>query len=98
MLVEGALILIIGIVIGRLWGKDRKKNTGLKDPKPVCGCKHHYSMHDAETGHCHGQVRGNPLRYDSFDDPTAWEMVQCPCRRYAGPEPLPTLYAPEIAS
>lgn len=97
MLVEGALILVIGIAIGRLWGADRRKGKGLRDPKPVCGCKHHYSMHDPETGLCHGQARGKPLKYDTFNDPTAWEPVPCGCRRYTGPEPLPTLYAPEIA-
>jgi hypothetical protein len=29
--------------------------------------------------------------------PVAWETVQCPCRRYVGPEPLTTLYAPELS-
>ncbi|NJQ07634.1 hypothetical protein [Streptomyces lonarensis] len=36
-----------------------------------------------------------PAAADAGGKPAA-EPRQCPCRRYAGPEPLATLYAPEI--
>lgn len=95
-ILEGGICVLVGILVGRAWQKAKKPKH--KDPKPVCGCRHHYSMHDPETGQCHGLMNGKPLRYDSFNDPTAWEQIPCGCRRYSGPEPLPTYYAPEIAS
>ena len=67
-----------------------------KDPKPVCGCSHHYSFHDPKSGNCHGFVNGEPVKYDAFRDPTAWAQVQCPCRQYSGPMPLPEYFAPEL--
>ena len=82
----GALILLVGIVIGRMWGrvasKPQKAISG--DPEPTCGCKHHYAMH-AKDGHCHA------ADYDRWRE----ESVPCTCQRYTGPEPLPT-YTAEI--
>jgi hypothetical protein len=47
---EGALILLAGIAIGRLLPA-RRKGPG-PPPKPVCGCGHHFSYHDPETRAC----------------------------------------------
>lgn len=93
---EGALCVLIGIVIGRIWRRDKKGTAG--DPVPVCGCEHHYSMHDLEAGRCYGTVRGKPLKYNDFNRPVVWEQVPCTCRRYTGPEPLPAYYAPGVSS
>jgi hypothetical protein len=60
-MLEGALILLAGILIG--WVA-RSLPARRKDPKPV------------EAG---------------------YEHKPCACRRYSGPEPMPTYYAPEIA-
>ena len=57
-MVEGALILLAGILIGRFFASRRKD----PDPKPVeavCGCKHHHSMHVPETGACNARERGD---------------------------------------
>jgi hypothetical protein len=93
-MITGALILLAGILIGRLLPSRRRK-----EPKPVeavCGCRHHHAMHDGETGHCHAQV-DKPTRYDRYGSATAYAKVQCSCRRYSGPEPLPLVFAQEIA-
>lgn len=94
-MITGALILLAGILIGAI---ARSLPARRKSPKPVtavCGCRHHHAMHDSETGHCHAQV-DEPARYDAYGNATAYTKVQCSCRRYSGPEPLPSYYAPEI--
>jgi hypothetical protein len=86
---EGALTLLAGIAIGWLL---RSLPARRKDPKPVeavCGCTHHHSMHDPETGKCNAAVNAG--------DWTGKDYRPCACRRYSGPEPMPTYYAPEIA-
>jgi hypothetical protein len=92
---EGALILLAGIAAGWLL---RSLPARRKDPKPVeaeCGCTHHHSMHDPETGECNAEVA--VARYNKDGDWTGYEYRPCACRRYSGPEPMPTYYAPEIA-
>jgi hypothetical protein len=96
-MLAGAFILAIGILLGRLLPERRKEPRPLKSPRPVCGCTHHYSMHDPETGACNEVVNGKPLRFDRFEEPIQWEQVGCACLRYSGPEPLPTYIATEIA-
>jgi hypothetical protein len=94
--ITGALILAAGILAGWLL---RSLPARHREPEPVeavCGCEHHHAMHDPETGHCHAQV-DKPTKYDECGDPVAFTKVQCPCRQYSGPEPLPTVFAPGIA-
>lgn len=95
-MITGALILLFGIALGWLL---RSLPPRRKGPKPIearCGCRHHHSMHDPETSRCHARV-DEPATYDLDGDPTSFRKVQCSCRRYSGPEPIPSLYAPEIA-
>ena len=77
-MLEGALILLAGIVIGRVLPGRRRKKAATGGP--VCGCGHHHSYHDPETGRCNATRFGDP----------------CKCLSYTGPEPLPEFYAPEI--
>lgn len=80
----GALILFIGIVIGRF---SRKKSLPAitRDPEPICGCSHHYALHDRD-GVCRKQVARTDAAYGKH-------YVDCGCQRYTGPEPLPTYTA-----
>jgi hypothetical protein len=96
-MIEGALILLAGILTGRFLPGRRGKLKLTKPPKPVCGCSHHHSFHDRESSRCHATVNGVPIHRDRFGDADAWEQAQCPCRAYSGPEPMPSYYAPEIA-
>lgn len=44
----------VGVVawsVGVLTGKRRQKAKIPKEPEPICGCNHHFSMHD-ENGVC----------------------------------------------
>ncbi|MEU7861573.1 hypothetical protein [Nonomuraea sp. NPDC049141] len=84
-----------------------EKTKAGQPPEPVCGCGHHIAFHEPSTGQCHSQVRvvTKWMRNPSFGEDDGkpeeiameWESQQCPCRRYSGPEPLTTLYAPELS-
>lgn len=56
-----------------------------QDPKPICGCEHHHCFHD-ENGCGH--------TYNWYDI-NIWKIVTCGCKRYTGPQPLPTVL-PEL--
>jgi hypothetical protein len=85
---EGALILI-----GRLLPARRKGPKA--PPKPVCGCGHHFSFHDREARACGYASR--PVVRSTSAITEYGDAMRCPCRNYAGPEPMPSYYAPEIA-
>ena len=96
-MLEGALILLVGIAIGRVLRlRARPKQYKPKPIVPKCGCGHHFSLHDPKTGECHGgfDFYGDPVNYQSK---TTKDGTPCRCRKYAGPEPLPEYYAPEIS-
>jgi hypothetical protein len=67
-----------------------------KQPVAVCGCSHHHSFHDPTTSECHALMNGNPVKFNSWKEPTAFEQVRCTCRQYSGPVPLPEFFAPEL--
>jgi hypothetical protein len=97
-ILEGGIIAALFFLAGRfLPGRKRHK---LPKPKPaMCSCSHELSFHDPETKHCHAQVRHKTKEIDTpLGGNATWEQVQCPCRQYIGPEPLPPEYfAPEIS-
>jgi hypothetical protein len=95
MLISGGMTLL-GMVIGRwVFRPFARSYSPPKQPKPICGCNHELSFHDPKNGICHGTVR-QPSRYDYLGNTTAWMTVQCTCKQYVGPQPLSTIYAPEI--
>jgi hypothetical protein len=63
-------------------------------PEPICGCEHHLSLHDPTNGGCSGKAREG-LKYTN-GRMTNWNWIPCPCKQYVGPQPLTTIYAPEI--
>jgi len=69
----GASIAVIGV--GYYLGKSSKPKP-YEEPKPICGCKHHYSYHAGEDGICHAWT-------DNYN------QYVCGCQKYVGPEPLP---------
>ena len=82
-------------------------------PEPICGCGHHLAYHDLHDGRCYAEVKrekadaaeaGSGGAESDSESATAtakpapenlWH--RCACRRYAGPEPIATVYAPQIA-
>jgi hypothetical protein len=91
-MLTGGGLLAIGFLVGRFAPARRRFPQPLK---PVCGCDHELAYHDPATGTCHGTVK-EPTRYDEYGDAIAYKTVQCTCRQYDGPTPLPMMYAPEI--
>jgi hypothetical protein len=94
-MIEGAAILLIGIVIGVILGRLPARRKGPKPVEAVCGCKHHHSMHNPETGACNASLPVD--RYAKNGEWTGKEYRACACVRYSGPEPLGVVFAPEIA-
>ncbi|RAG84759.1 hypothetical protein DN069_15075 [Streptacidiphilus pinicola] len=79
--------------------KDRREEQekALRGPEPVCGCGHHLAYHDLHDGRCYAEVKRKGGT-DGEGRPKGQAPAQCTCRRYAGPEPLATLYAPELTA
>lgn len=98
--IEVGVAVVIGVLLGRFLPNRRKGPKPKPDPKPVCGCKHHHSYHDPQTGQCHGTMRGKAIKFNDYAsrDPVAWEQVPCTCRQYSGPQPMPEFYAPELTA
>lgn len=87
-MITGALILVAGIVIGFALRSIPLRRTRLdRPPELECGCGHHYSFHDPETGQCHDKIWRGANNY-----------APCTCRRYTGPEPLPEYVPRELGS
>lgn len=93
-MIEGAVILIAGLLIGRFVPARRTKPE-QRQPEPICGCRHGRHDHDPATGVCNGQKK--VYRYDPLTELEVLDgYAPCTCRQYTGPEPLPQYYAPEI--
>lgn len=88
-LIVGAGILAVGYLAGHLVGRRRRRAIGAATAA-ICGCGHPLSHHDAESGECHFEVR---RRYSHTGEV---EFRPCTCRRYDGPQPLESFFAPTI--
>lgn len=92
-------LAVLMFPLGFIAGRNRRPRR-IKPVRPVCGCEHELAYHDPASGQCHKLVKGKEIKWDDEDPRYArgWERVQCQCRRYTGPQPLPEYYAPEITS
>lgn len=77
-------IFTAGAVFGRVTRRPKPPAPDL----PVCSCGHGYGTH--ENIGCADTVKRK--RWNSLGDPAGFEWVQCPCRVYDGPEPLPKIW------
>lgn len=91
-LLVGAALLGAGMLLGRLFPRRRRAGETPQLP-PVCGCGHDRAFHDQE-GRCHAVERTE--KKDIFGHTSGWLEAACTCRRYNGPIPLTTYYAPEL--
>jgi hypothetical protein len=91
--IEGALILLAGLVIGRFMPGRRRRPKPPKPVKPICGCTHGIQTHHPETGRCNARVQ--TYRHDGVKEVLAG-YAACACVRYSGPQPYPEFFAPEI--
>lgn len=92
LMVDGALILAAGILMGRFLPGRRRGAKAAAGPKPVCPCGHHRSFHEGGTGNC--AWKGTP-EHISF---VGTHTPKCECQAYGGPEIHPAFYAPEIGA
>lgn len=95
-MVLGTALLLVGIAIGYFIGNRRRPAPTpavAAEPQPICGCRHHLSQHDPETGQCHDTVK-EVSHYGMYQN--LYQTVACHCRQYVGPEPLPTLIALDL--
>jgi len=84
--VVGAGIGIAAYATGQALGRRRRtRDPFADDPKPICGCGHHYSLH-GEDGTCRAVSREIQ---EASTKGTTWVNQACGCARYTGPEPLP---------
>lgn len=83
-MLEGALILLAGIIIGRLLPERRR---AARNPRPACGCSHHHAYHDPETSQCHATVNGKPIHRNQYGNADAWEQVPLRLPPVLGPAP-----------
>jgi transposase len=72
-----------GYLLG--WHGPRRRKKLYEEPEPICGCRHHLSYH-GEDGECHAQV----MQYDPHKQKRV-AIGQCACKKYVGPEPMPTM-------
>jgi hypothetical protein len=86
-MLEGALILLAGILVGRFAPARRRKPKPPKPAKPICGCGHHLAQHDRATDSCHALIPAD--KYDV-------SRMQCTCKQYTGIQPMPEYFAPEV--
>lgn len=89
----GALALLVsGAAIGVPLGMRRQRALTAASG-PVCGCGHSLSLHDDKKARtCSAEVC-RP-HYKSWGERSGHEWVNCPCRRYVGPEPFTELWVP----
>jgi hypothetical protein len=99
-LLEVAAALLAGLAIGRR--RRRRFPTQPAKPRaPLCSCTHGLNYHDVETGLCHAKIPTGGSTLTVFDDQgrnlgEERQLMDCPCRRYIGPEPLPDLWIPPM--
>ncbi|MCZ2823831.1 MULTISPECIES: hypothetical protein [unclassified Modestobacter] len=89
----GVGAVLLGQAIGYVQGR---RHRAPKPIQAICGCGHGMSMHNAETERCHGMMNGDPLKYDSDKEPTAYKQVPCTCQRYVGPLPIDQVFSPPL--
>lgn len=92
-MLTGALILLGGIIAGRFLPNVRRGPRPPKQPKAICGCDHHLSMHDPKTLECkeiEEQDDGDPILSPGGTYIVGYKNSSrrpCNCRQYAGPKP-----------
>jgi hypothetical protein len=85
--VVGAGVGVAAYAIGQAQGRRRRRprDPYADDPQPLCGCGHHFALHD-DHGTCRGVIR--EIEKTTRRGVT-WVNHSCGCAKYTGPEPLP---------
>lgn len=96
-MIEGAIILLAGLVAGWL-ARGARREKSPETVTAVCGCTHARSMHVDGTGKCMEIGVDSYWEYSPKTDDQVMKHKEypCSCQLYDGPEPLQGYYAPEI--
>jgi hypothetical protein len=92
---------VVGTVRREFRKREEREELRRNPPpvQPICGCQHHISYHDPKTGACNDKVKTVIKRERVAGQMNStWRHDDCLCRRYVGPEPLVTFYAPDHAT
>lgn len=98
LLLEGGTLVAVGVLLGRFLPARRRTPKPFKPeppPKPVCGCTHHFALHDPQTKACHGTVK--TPKHNAAGGHVGYTYPACACRQYVGPIPYPDFVALDIA-
>lgn len=86
-MLTGGVLFLLGVLVGRFL--PARSPARPEPPKPICACGHPLSNHNPKTRACNvATIRLVNSREVGRGN--------CPCLQYVGPEPLPTVYAPEV--
>lgn len=69
-----------------------KRERPVEPVGPLCACTHVISAHGDGDGPCTADLKRE--HYQSGGDRNGWEYVPCPCKRYTGPKPIDSFFAP----
>lgn len=90
----GQFIVTAGATaIALRWAGFRFWKEKQKPPRAICGCEHHFAMHDLRTGECFALVK-KADGWTTGGSANHWTHVPCTCRHYTGPEPLSSIFQP----
>lgn len=91
-MLEGALIALAGVLVGRFLPGRRRGPKPVPPPKPVCGCGHSVSFHAGGEKACAW------VGEKYYRSGVGTVTPRCTCLKYVGPTPMPEFYAPEIGA
>lgn len=94
MLLSALLGLLAGLTVGVVLAILSDRRHRRRNPPPVCGCKHHYALHDPATGTCKAKMNVPKWR-PGYGMRADW--VDCTCQVYTGPTPVQVTWSAGLA-
>lgn len=96
-MIEGAIILAVGVLLGRLLPNRRgssKTPKSITHSNATCGCSHHLSDHDLTMNNCAGMMHNPNWSSDHYPHATRNpKKIPCACRQYVGPIPAESYFS-----
>lgn len=95
-ILSGGFCVFLGWTLGKFSApRSSRAPKPPKPPKAVCGCGHHFALHDPTSNECYGEDEYELSSGEPILDPHGMYVVahagaksevrRCTCRRYVGP-------------